>query len=453
MMQAIVSFVGRNDVTAYLVMMTVRLIELHRVLKPTGSLYLHCDPTSSHYLKVVMDTVFGARNYRNEISWRRSNPKSHMRVNFPNCRDVILRYSRSDEVIFHPIYTEHDPEYVSKAYRYTDESGRRYRLLPLLNPNDDRPNLTYEFLSVTRVWRWTRERMEKAYADGLVVQLRPGAVPQYKKYLDESRGRTATDDWHDIGQASGNEALGYPTQKPLALLERIIQASSNPGDLVLDPFCGCGTTICAAQKLKRRWIGMDITHLAIALMRQRLDDMFGEGVEYEVIGQPADVASAEALARQDRFQFEWWALSLIKARPADKQKKGADRGVDGVLFFIDEARKGAKKVVVQVKSGHVQASYIRDLSRVVEREKAAMGFLISLERPTRPMLDEALTMGYYRSPGWNRDYPRIQIRTIEQLLAGQWFDYPQANVTLAQAERVKSEGEQAQLFGPGADSS
>ena len=212
--QALISFyglLGTSNMMAYLAMMAPRLVELRRVLKPTGSIYLHCDPTASHYLKILMDAIFGAVNYRNEISWRRSNPKSHMTVNFSNCRDVILRYSKSNKLLFIPIYTEHDPEYVKKAYRYVDKDGHRYRLLPLLNPNDDRPNLTYEFLGITRVWRWTKERMKKAYADGLVVQLKPGAVPQYKKYLDDSKGRTVTDDWDDIVQASGKESLGYPT--------------------------------------------------------------------------------------------------------------------------------------------------------------------------------------------------------------------------------------------------
>ena len=446
MMNAIVGFVGRNDVAAYLVMMTVRLVELHRVLKDTGSIYLHCDTTASHYLKVVMDTVFGKTNFRNEISWHRSNPKSHGSVNFPNCRDVILRFSKSTVAVFHPIYAEHDPGYVSKAYRYTDPDGRRYRLLPLLNPNDDRPNLTYEFLGVTRVWRWTRTRMERAYRDGIVVQLKPGAVPQYKKYLDESKGRTVTDDWQDLGQAAGRESLGYPTQKPIALLERIIQASSNVGDVVLDPFCGCGTTICAAQKLGRQWIGIDVTHLAVGLMRSRLRDMFGDEVKYEVVGVPVDVHSAEALARQDRFEFEHWALGLINARPANKKKRGADQGVDGVLYFRDTAKGSPKKVIVQVKSGHVQSSIIRDLCHVVEREKAAMGFLLTLEEPTRPMVTEALSEGYYHSPGWNRDYSQIQIRTVEQVLNGQAFDMPPANITFERAERVEQGGQQRPLL-------
>ena len=446
MMSAIVSFVGRNDVTAYLVMMTIRLVELHRVLKPTGSIYLHCDTTASHYLKIVMDTVFRKENFRNELSWRRSNPKSHGSVNFPNCRDIILRFSKTGQAVFNPIYAEHDPDYVAKAYRYTDSDGRRYRLLPLLNPNQNRPNLTYEFLGITRVWRWTRQRMEKAYADGIVVQLKLGAVPQYKKYLDDSKGRTVTDDWHDIGQAAGKESLGYPTQKPLALLERVVQASSNEGDVVLDPFCGCGTTICAAQKLGRQWIGIDVTHLAVGLMRSRLRDMFGDEVQYEVIGIPVDVGSAQALAEQDRFEFEHWALGLIDARPANKKKRGADQGIDGVLFFRDTTKGKAKKVVVQVKSGHVQSSIIRDLCHVVDREKAAMGFLITLEVPTRPMVTEALSEGYYHSSGWNRDYAKVQMRTVEQLLGEQSFDMPPTNITFERAGRVGPSSEQQKLI-------
>ena len=241
MIEAMRQFIGANQMMAYLVMMAARLVELHRVLKPTGSLYLHCDPTASHYLKVVLDTIFGAQNFRNEIVWKRSNPKSHISRNFPTCTDTILRFTKSGQYTYHQPYESHDPEYVESAYKYTDENGL-YRLLPLLNPNDDRPNLTYEFLGVKRVWRWTKERMQKAYEDGLVVQLKPGAVPQYKKYLADSKGRTVTNCWTDIPQAAGNEALGYPTQKPVTLLERILSASSNPGDLVLDPFCGCGTT-------------------------------------------------------------------------------------------------------------------------------------------------------------------------------------------------------------------
>ena len=243
-MQAFYTFLGGNDMMAYLTMMSSRLVELRRVLKPTGSLYLHCDPTASHYLKLLLDAVMGAENYRNEISWKRSQPKSHTTINFSNCRDIILRYSKTQDAIFNKVFGKHDPDYIEKFYRFTDPDGRRYRLGDITNPNKNRPNLTYEFLGVNRVWRWTKERMQKAYEQGLIYQSKPGSVPQEKRYLDEMEGQPLSDDWGDIEHLHGAnaEALGYPTQKPVALLERIIQASSNPGDVVLDPFCGCGTT-------------------------------------------------------------------------------------------------------------------------------------------------------------------------------------------------------------------
>ena len=443
MIEAMRGFIGENQMMAYLVMMAIRLVELHRVLKPTGSLYLHCDPTASHYLKIVLDTIFGVGNYRNEIIWRRSNPKSHGSVNFPTCTDTIFRYSKSGSCIFHPVYEEHDPIYVEKAYRYEDEKGR-YRLLPLLNPNDDRPNLTYEFLGVTRVWRWTRERMQKAYEDGIIVQTKPGAVPQYKKYLHQSKGRTITNCWIDLPQAAGNEALGYPTQKPVELLKRIVEASSNEGDVVLDPFCGCGTTIAAAQELNRQWIGIDITHLSIALQKYRLKDTFSlsAGTDYQVIGEPVSVASAIQLAQDDPYQFQFWALSLIEARPlgatsgSRKGKKGADRGIDGIINFIDEAKGKSKRVIVQVKGGRVGAAQIRDLVGTVGREDAAIGVFISMNKPTSAMKKEAASAGFYHSPGWNRDYPKIQMYTIEELLNGASVDMPPITITFSQAPKV-----------------
>lgn len=442
---------GTSQMLAYLVMMTARLVELHRVLKPTGSLYLHCDPTASHYLKIILDTIFGPTNFRNEISWRRSNPKSNNSSNFANCRDVLLRYAKTEKALFNKIFGEHDPEYVEKAYRYIDEMGRRYRLLPLLNPNDDRPNLTYEFLGIKKVWRWTKERMEKAYADGLVVQLKPGAVPQYKLFLDDSPGRTVTNDWNDIQQVAGNEALGYPTQKPLALLERIIQASSNPGDIILDPFCGCGTAVAAAEKLGRRWLGIDVTHLAISVMKSRMLEMF-PGIAFQTIGEPRDLGAARALAGQDRYQFQWWALSLVKARPLGGQegskqgKKGADRGIDGIIPFLDDTTGQPKRAVVQVKSGHVRAGDIRDLRGTLEREQAQLGAFVTLEPPSREMLTEAAAAGFYRSPGWQRDYPRLQVLTIEQLLGGAAVKMPPAYAPFKQAQPLGEQAEQQGLW-------
>ena len=437
---------GNSNMMAYLVMMAPRLLELQRVLKSTGSLYLHCDSTASHYLKILLDMVFGLENYRNEIIWVRSNPKSHTTRNFPTCTDTILRFSKSKVSIYHQLYGEHNPEYVKTAYKHHDEKGY-YQLLPLLNPNDNRPNLTYEFLGVKRVWRWTKERMQKAYEDGIVVQSKPGAVPRYKKYLQDSKGRTITNCWPDIQQAVGNESLGYPTQKPLALLERIIEASSNPGDVVLDPFCGCGTAVAAAQKLGRKWIGIDITHLAISLIKHRMADAFGDELEYEVLGEPTTLEGAKELAAMDKYQFQWWALGLVGARPTD-QKKGADHGIDGRLYFHDDASRKTKQVILSVKGGHTSVAHVRDLVGVLDREKAEMGVLISLEEATKPMRAEAASAGFYESP-WGK-HPRVQVLTIAELMDGKGIDMPpikQVNQTFKKAPRAKGKkGEQERLL-------
>ncbi len=456
MINALRGFIGANQMMAYLVMMTARLIELHRVLKPTGSIYLHCDPTASHYLKIVMDTVFGVENFQNEIIWRRQNAKGQASTRFASNHDIILYYGKRDGKIWHSQYKGYDPEYVKKFYRFTDlETGRIYRLSDLTNPNKNRPNLTYEFLGVTRVWRWTKERMQKAYDDGLVIQSKPGGVPQYKRYLDEQKGVSIDDIWDDILpiQAQSAERLGYPTQKPLSLLERIIEASSNEGDVILDPFCGCGTAVIAAEKLGRKWIGIDVTHLSISLMKYRLKDNFKleEKKDYEVIGEPESLASARHLAQKDRFQFEWWALSLVKAKPqggtgGKRGKKGADKGIDGIMNFVDGARGKMKSVLVQVKSGHVKSGDIRDLRGVVEREDAAIGLFITLEKPSRNMVTEAASAGFYESELWQKTYPRIQILTIEEILAGKTIEMPPSYGTFKRAQKIRRVAEEQAKF-------
>jgi site-specific DNA-methyltransferase (adenine-specific) len=426
---------------AYLSMMAVRLIELHRVLKKTGSLYLHCDPTASHYLKILLDAVFGDENYRNEIVWRRSNPKSLAKVNFPTCTDSIFRYSRGKTVTYSQPYEEHDPDYVEKAYKYQDEQGT-YRLLPLLNPSKKRPNLTYEFLGVTRVWRWTRERMEKAYDEGLVVQLKAGAVPQYKKYLHDSLGRTVTNCWTDIPQASGKEYLGYPTQKPLALLERIVAASSNEGDVVLDPFCGCGTAVHAAEKLRRRWVGIDITNLAISLIEKRLTDAFPD-VAFTVHGTPKDLDGARALAAADKYQFQWWAVSLVGAVPNGGKKKGADGGIDGLIYFKPDGQT-TEKAVVSVKGGaNVGVPMFRELMQVIDQQKAKIGVFITLAEPTKPMLIEATKAGVFETD-YGR-YPRIQILTLAELFAGKKPHIPLVDPTAFKKAEKDSRATQGKL--------
>jgi adenine specific DNA methylase Mod len=446
LLRALRLFLKENDMMAYLTMMANRLLQLHRVLKPTGTLYLHCDSTASHYLKIVLDAVHGIDSFRNEIFWKRSNPKSNISQNFSQATDTILRYSKSGKSVFHQPYEQHDPEYVEKAYRYNDDQGR-YRLLPLLNPNDNRPNLTYEFLGVQKVWRWTKERMQKAYEEGLVVQLKPGAVPQYKKYLEDSKGRTVTNIWSDIEQASGNESLGYPTQKPLALLERIINASSNPGDVVLDPFCGCGTAVHAAEKLGRKWIGIDITHLAIALIEKRLRNAF-PAIDFTVEGTPRDLAAAADLAERDKHQFQLWAVSLVGAQPYKGGKKGADSGIDG-LIFPQVGKNDTAKVVVSIKGGqNVSVQMIRDLKGVIEREKAAVGLFITLVPPTKPMIAEAASAGHYQSPH-HGDFPRLQILTIDDLLDGKKAQFPDMSYgdkTIKKSKLNVKEAKQDGLF-------
>ncbi|MDV2988841.1 MAG: DNA methyltransferase [Dehalogenimonas sp.] len=443
---------GHNDVMAYLVMMTVRLVELHRVLKPTGSLYLHCDPTMSHYIKLVLDQIFGPTKYRNEIIWKRSSAHSDSgqgAKHLGRLHDTIFFYSKSDNYTSNMEFLEYNEDYVSNFYKHIEpETGRTYRLDNLAGPGGAaKGNPQYEFLGVTRYWRYSQKRMQELYEQGRIIQTRPGAVPAYKRYLDEMPGTPLQDIWDDLGPigAQATERLGYPTQKPLALLERIIKYSTNEGDIVLDPFCGCGTAIVAAQKLKRRWIGIDVTHLAINLMRMRLKDT--AGLDVEVIGEPADLDGARDLARRDKYQFQWWALGTIGARPYGEKKKGADHGVDGVITFIDDPSGKPSRVIVQVKGGHVGVKDIRELQTVAADE--AIGVYICIEPATANMKEEAIAAGYYHSPVWNKDYPKIQILTVEDIMSGKSVEMPpqaQVSTTFAKAQRVKTkQGEQGKL--------
>ena len=264
-------------------------------------------------------------------------------------------------------------------------------------------------------------------------------------------GIALQDIWDDIPPigAQAQERLGYPTQKPLALLERILQASSNPGDWVLDPFCGCGTAVAAAEKLGRRWVGIDVTHLSITLMKYRMQSMF-PGAQFQVIGEPQDVGAARQLAHDDRYQFQWWALSLVRARPLGGEagskagKKGADKGIDGVILFTDEAKKPPKRVLVQVKSGHVNSATVRDLRGTLEREEGALAVLLTLEEPSAEMVKEAVTAGFYHSEFWGKDYPRIQILTIGELLEGKEVLMPPPSGTFKEAQRAEKDGPEQQ---------
>ena len=456
MVAALRQFVGTNAMTAYLVMMAPRLVELHRALKPTGSIYLHCDPTAGHYLKLLMDSVFGKENFRTQIVWKRTSAHSDTRQGrkqHGRITDLILFYTKGEEWTWNPIYTPYDQDYIDQFYRHTEENtGRRYRLDNLTGPGGARKgNPSYEVMGVTRYWRYSKKRMQQLIDEGRVVQVRPGSVPAYKRYLDEMPGVPLQDVWTDIKPigSRARERLGYPTQKPQALLERIIQSSSNPGDVVLDPFCGCGTAVAAAEKLGRRWLGIDVTHLAVALMKSRIKTAFNllPDRDYRVHGEPVDTGSARALWEQDPFQFQFWAVSLLEAQPQARARRGPDRGIDGILYFTDGPRRSAQKVVIQVKGGRVSSPDIRDLKGVVERENAAIGLFITLREPTRAMLTEAASGGLFHSQIWDRDYPKIQIRTIEQMLKGPGFDLPPAPSAYQSAQRIRpSKGEQGILM-------
>ncbi len=422
MLRAMRSFLGDNDMMAYLAMMAVRLLELHRVLKPTGSLYLHCDPTASHYLKILLDAVFGAKRFGAEIIWKRTSAHSDAgqgRRLLGYQHDTIFQYMKTEGYIWNTQYHQYDQSYEEKFYKFIEpESGRRFGSFDITAPGGSDPkkrNPHYEFLGVSRYWRFSQERMEKMYAEGRIFQVKPGAVPRQKRFLDEMPGTPLQDIWTDIQplNAKAKERLGYPTQKPVALLERILSASSNPGDVVLDPFCGCGTTVHAAQKLDRQWIGIDVTHLAIGLIEKRLRDAF-PGVEFTTHGVPQDIAGARDLAERGKYhEFEKWALSLIDAQPGNHGKKGADRGLDGRLYF------GAKQTtlgVVSVKAGqNVGVSMIRDLKGVMDRERAAVGVFLTLTPPTKPMVAEAASMGLHEEPGF-APVPRLQIVTVEDAM-------------------------------------
>lgn len=456
MLGAMREFIGENQMMAYLVMMTARLVELHRVLKPTGSLYLHCDPTASHYLKIILDTIIGPENFQNELIWKRTTAHSDTKqgnvLHMGRIHDVILYYTKSNTSTRNEVYQPYSQEYLDGFYRYIDSDGRRYGSDNLTGPGGaSKGNPQYEFLGVTRYWRYKKERMEELYRQGRIIQSKPGAVPRYKRYLDDMPGIALQDIWDDIPPigAQAQERLGYPTQKPLALLERILQASSNPGDWVLDPFCGCGTAVAAAEKLGRRWVGIDVTHLSITLMKYRMQSMF-PGAQFQVIGEPQDVGAARQLAHDDRYQFQWWALSLVRARPLGGEagskagKKGADKGIDGVILFTDEAKKPPKRVLVQVKSGHVNSATVRDLRGTLEREEGALAVLLTLEEPSAEMVKEAVTAGFYHSEFWGKDYPRIQILTIGELLEGKEVLMPPPSGTFKEAQRAEKDGPEQQ---------
>lgn len=418
------SAVGENDMMAYVTMMAIRFIELHRVLKLTGSIFVHCDSTASHYLKIILDSIFDTENFRNEIIWKRTNsPKSQTNA-FGTQHDVILWYSKSMTYTYNKITRGLDIKSV-KPFRHDDKDGRGpYQTVALVAGGLQRAptRKSFEFRGVTEQWLYTKEALEKMWTDGIIYETRNGKYRK-KDYLKDKkeRGILISDIWVDeeVAPIQSKERLGYPTQKPISLLERIISVGSNKGDTVLDPFCGCGTTVHAAQKLGRKYIGIDVTHLAVGLIEYRMKESFG--IRPEVIGVPTTLESAQELADRDKFQFEAWAVTRIDGI-APNQKRGKDRGIDGrgyiVVGFDNNNQPKYEKIIVSVKGGNqIGPAMVRDLKGVVEREKATFGIFVCIKEPTPEMKREAATGGMFKIPVGPL-YPKIQIYTIQDYFYG-----------------------------------
>ncbi len=435
---AMVQGLGRNQVTSYLCMMTVRLVELHRVLKATGSLYLHCDPTAGAYLRVILDAIFEPVNFRNEIIWKRTSAHNDPRKYGANI-DVIWYYVKSSKNTWNDVFTEHREEYL-KRFTHRDSDGRAWQDGPLTAKGLTGGGYTYEYKGIKGFWRCPLATMERYDKEGLLHITNRNGI-RIKRYLDETEGVILQSLWTDIPpvNSQAKERLGYNTQKPQALLERIVSVSSNPGDIVLDPFCGCGTALHAAHKLDRKWIGIDVTYLAINLIERRMRDAF-PGVPIHVDGAPADTASAHDLARRDKYQFQWWALAKIDAQPVSgKKKKGADKGKDGVIPVFMDAEISYRNAIVSVKGGADRdVSDIRDLNGTMLRENTPFGVLITLFPPTKPMITEAASAGLYESEFWGRKFPRIQILSVEEIFQGKRPNLPKGKSPYAKAPVEKT---------------
>jgi DNA modification methylase len=456
-MRALRQFLHENDVLAYLTMMANRLLELHRVLKPNGSLYLHCDPTASHYLKIVLDAVFGIESFKAEIIWKRTNARGTA-GNWPHIHDTLLFYAKSSEFVFHQQMVKGDKAKIPHTL-ITKADGLKYQTYELTAPGktekgeSGKPWRSFDPAQWQRHWGNTHAQMDKWDAAGLIHWPKKGGFPRRiddTPFDADERTVTVGDVWVDIDRINqaAAERLGYPTQKPLALLERIITASSDVDAVILDPFCGCGTAVHAAQKLGRKWIGIDITHLAISLIEKRMRDAF-PGIEFEVHGTPKDYEGARNLAERDKYQFQWWACSLVNAQPYGGKKKGADGGVDGVIFFQDDVSV-SKKIIVSVKGGeNVGVTMVKDLIATIIRQKAEIGLFVTLNEPTKPMMSEAAAAGFYVSPT-GATFPRIQILQIENLIEGtESARYPNLDagaLTFKKAGIEQGEDKQVDLF-------
>ena len=404
-----------------------------------------------------MDAVFGPVSFRNEIIWQRTSAHANVSRKFGAVHDVILFYTKCDEgYTWRPQFSAYSDEYIETFFDQVDEKGRRYFRRDLTaSMSRASAGQIYEWHGIrpgaSRCWAMAKDKMDALDRAGKIHwPKKKGGMPRLKLYPEDLPGVPIQDIWSDIKTMHNlsSERLGYPTQKPEALLERIISARSGENDVVLDPFCGCGTAVAVAQRLKRQWIGIDITHLAIGLIKQRLKDAFGDLIRetYEVIGEPVSLPDAEVLAKQDPFQFQAWALSLVGARTATSARRGADHGIDGRLYFHDDKSGDSKQIIFSVKSGHVSVAQVRDLRGVLEREKAEIAVFITLEAPSKPMVSEATEAGFYTSEHFDDKFPRLQILTVEQLLGGAAVRYPRLlEATFKKAPKAKAAKAQQQL--------
>ncbi|MFU7528779.1 site-specific DNA-methyltransferase [Qipengyuania sp. ASV99] len=451
LLRAMREFLGDNDMMAYLAMMAVRLIELHRVLKPTGSLYLHCDPTASHYLKLLLDGVFGATNFKNELIWKRTSAHSSAK-RFGPVHDTILFYSKSDKYLWNKLFTPHEAEYIDLFFDQTDPDGRRWKRMDMTGAGtrNGETGKVWRGIDITakgRHWGYPPSKLEELDAAGRIHwPKKEGGMPRLKQYPEDLPGVALQDVITDIRPMHNlaKERLGYPTQKPLALLERIIAASSNEGDLVLDPFCGCGTAVHAAQKLDRQWLGIDVTHLAIGLIEKRMQQAF-PGLAFEVKGRPQSLSAAQNLAERDKHQFELWALSVVDAVPWKGGRKGPDGGIDGIIWFKPDGKK-TEKAIVEVKGGGVGVKDIGRLAQVMERENAKLGVFITAQAPTRAMERDAAAVGVWENEYTGRKHPRLQIITLAELFQNKRPDIPWVDASAVKRAKREDTAKQEKLL-------
>ena len=466
LIKALRAVLGEGSLLAYLVSLTLRVTEIQRVLKPTGCLYLHCDPTASHYLKLILDAIFCAKggDYLNEIIWKRTNARS-TEGKWPRVHDVIFFYSKSKNFHFLPLKVAADK--AKLPHTLITVGGVKYQTYDLTGAGvthdgeSGKPWKGFNPASFGRHWANSEAQREEWDAKGLIHWAKAGAAGGFPRrrdempFIPEDRQVTMADVWTDVDRInqSAKERLGYPTQKPLALLERIIMASTKEGDLVLDAYCGCGTTIDAAQKLKRRWIGMDITYQSIAVVLRRLEKTYGKAFVETVAqnGIPKDMKSASALAhkKDDRLrkEFEKWAvLTYTNNRAVINEKKGADAGIDARAYFMTGKTDNAK-IIFQVKSGGVKRGDIATLRGDMGREKAALAVMITLENPSSPMLHEAKVAGTYRHETMGREYDQISIVTVQEIVEeGKRLDIPMSLEVLAEAQRAIDSKQSELLF-------